>query len=95
MTLRLRVRLTPRGGRDHIEGWVAAGEERLLKVRVAAPPAEGAANAALVALLAKSLGVPKSAVAIVAGTTSRLKTVEIAGDAAGLSARLETLGTAP
>jgi uncharacterized protein (TIGR00251 family) len=88
--LRLRVRLTPRSGRDRIDGWAPDAEGgRVLRARVAAPPAEGAANAALIALLAKSLGVPKSAVAIVSGATSRLKIVEIEGDAAVLNERLD------
>ncbi len=94
--LQLRVRLTPRGGRDRIEGWVddatgatGAPGARLLKARVSAPPVDGAANAALVRLLAGVLGVPKSAVTITAGGTARVKTVEIDGDPAALSARLE------
>jgi uncharacterized protein (TIGR00251 family) len=91
--LRFRVRLTPRGGRDRIDGFApdAAGE-RVLRVRVAAPPVDGAANAALVRLLAKALGVPKSAVAIVGGKTSRDKTVEVAGDPAELGGRLRDIG---
>lgn len=87
--LRLRVRLTPRGGRDRIDGWVAdADGGQVLKVRVAAPPVDGAANEALLRLLAKVLGVPRSALSIAAGETSRLKTIEIQGDEAELSARL-------
>jgi len=49
-----------------------------LKVRVAAPPAEGRANDALVAFLAEALGVPKKSVAVVQGARSRRKTVAIA-----------------
>jgi uncharacterized protein YggU (UPF0235/DUF167 family) len=67
--LRLIVRLTPRGGRDAIEGW-------------AAPPLDGAANAALEKLIAKALKCPKSAVRIVAGGQSRVKQLEIDGIAA-------------
>ena len=89
--LRLRVRLTPRGGRDRLDGWTEIDGERVLRVRVAAPPVEGAANAALIALLAKALGLPKSAVRIAAGETSRLKTVEIAGGPADLASRLHAL----
>ncbi|MCC7268761.1 MAG: DUF167 domain-containing protein [Caulobacteraceae bacterium] len=76
--MRLTVRVTPRGGRDAVEGWAkdAAGRA-FLKLRVAAPPADGAANAAAVALLAKALKRPKSRIAIVSGETARLKTVEI------------------
>jgi uncharacterized protein len=90
--VRLRVRLTPRGGRDRIEGWFEAEGERLLRARVAAPPVDGAANGALLSLLAKALRLPKSSLALVAGETSRTKTVEIAVDPAELSARLEALG---
>jgi uncharacterized protein len=78
--MRLAVRVTPRGGRDAIEGWRedAAGRP-VLKVRLAAPAAEGAANAALVELLAKALGVAKSAVRLVSGQTSRMKLLEVEG----------------
>ena len=50
-----------------------------MKARVAAPPVDGAANAALVRLIARALGVPKSGVAVVAGQTARVKTIEIVG----------------
>jgi uncharacterized protein (TIGR00251 family) len=94
--LRLRVRLTPRGRRDLIDGFAAnAGGQQVLKVRVAAPPVEGAANRALVRLLARTLGVARSAVTIVSGETSRAKMVEIAGDPADLEGRLAEIGRAP
>ncbi len=80
MAARIAVRLTPRGGRDRIDGWDKDGDGRpYLKARVSAPPADGEANAALAILLAKTLGVPKSAITIVAGQTARLKQVEIEG----------------
>lgn len=86
------VRLTPRAGRDALGGLrEVEPEQPLLLARVAAPPLEGAANAALVKLVAKTLGVPKSAVAIVAGETSRIKALEVTGDAAALEAALESL----
>ncbi len=72
---RFSVRLTPRAGRDRIDG-VAEG---LLRVRVAAPPIDDAANAALVRLLAHELGVPQSAVLITSGRTARRKVIEVAG----------------
>ena len=74
MTARLVVRLTPRAGRDAIDG---VDDEGRLRVRVAAPPGEGAANESLIRLLATTLGVPRGAVAIESGTTSRLKRVGI------------------
>ena len=50
-----------------------------IKIAVTAPPVDGEANAAVIALLAKSLGIPKSAIAVVAGTSSRRKTLAIEG----------------
>jgi uncharacterized protein YggU (UPF0235/DUF167 family) len=78
--MRLAVRLTPRGGRDAVDGWGrdAAGRP-FLKVRVAAPPVEGEANAALISVLAKALKRPLSALSIVSGAGARLKAVEAAG----------------
>jgi hypothetical protein len=75
MTARLRVRLTPRGGADRIEGAV----DGVLRVRVAAAPVDGAANDALCRLLARELRVPPSAVEVVAGATARTKLVEVDG----------------
>lgn len=90
--LRLRVRLTPRAARDAVGAFerLADGNE-VLVAHVRALPSEGAANAALGRLLAEALRVPKSHVEIAAGQTSRVKTVRIAGDAAGLAATLRAL----
>ena len=87
------VRLTPKGGRDAIEGWAAASDgSQHLKARVRAVPEDGKANDALVALLAKTLSLPKSALRIASGATSRLKRIEIAGqNPTEMSARLEAL----
>ncbi|MFO1012946.1 MAG: DUF167 family protein [Caulobacteraceae bacterium] len=74
------VRLTPRAGVDRVEGWASDEKGRpILKIKVAAAPVDGAANAALIALLAKTLRVPKSAVRLLAGETARIKRLEIAG----------------
>jgi uncharacterized protein YggU (UPF0235/DUF167 family) len=83
----LAVRVTPRGGRDAVEGWArdAAGRP-VLKVRVAAAPADGAANAAVIALLAKALKVPKSGVTLVSGEAARVKRIEVPADEAALAA---------
>ena len=78
--MRLMVRVTPRGGRDAIEGWTADADGRpMLKVRVAAAATDGQANAALIALVAKTLGRPKSAVTLVRGEAARIKQLEIEG----------------
>ena len=63
----------------------------MLRLRVAAPPDRGKANAAVTALLGKALGVPRSAIAVTAGETARFKTVAIAGDGAALAGHLGTL----
>jgi len=78
--MRLVVRLTPRGGRDAVEGWgrSSAGELHL-RVRVAAAPVDGAANAALIKLIAKALKRPARAVRILSGEHGRLKLLEIDG----------------
>jgi uncharacterized protein YggU (UPF0235/DUF167 family) len=79
-TIRLAVRLTPRGGRDVVEGWGRGVDGRLyLKARVAAPPLDGAANAALRKLIAKVLKCSRGAVRIVAGEQARVKQLEIDG----------------
>jgi uncharacterized protein YggU (UPF0235/DUF167 family) len=75
----LFVRLTPKSSRDAVEGieTAADGSERL-KVRVRAVPEDGAANRAATLVVAKWLGVPKSAVTLAAGSTSRSKTFYVA-----------------
>jgi uncharacterized protein (TIGR00251 family) len=73
--VRLAVRVTPRGGRDAVEG--VAGDR--LVVRVAAAPVDGKANAAVERLVAKTLGVPKGRVAVVSGAKSREKTLRVEG----------------
>ncbi len=72
---RIRVRLTPRAGRDEIAGW----RDGVLRVRVSAPPVDGRANAALERLLADALGVPRDRVGVIAGARAREKTVAIDG----------------
>jgi uncharacterized protein len=72
----LRVRVQPRAPRSEIVGWRADGT---LSVRVAAPPVDGQANAALAALLAGALDLPPSAVTVAHGAHARDKLVRIAG----------------
>jgi uncharacterized protein len=85
----LAVRLTPRGGSDGVIGITDHGGQPCLTVRVAAPPVEGAANAALIAWLAKALHLPRSAITLKAGERARLKRLHLTGD--DLPARLAAL----
>ncbi len=89
----LDVRLTPKGGRDAIDGVDTLSDGRsVLKVRVRAVPQEGEANDALCRLIAKSLGVAPRDVALTSGATSRVKRLTVSGDATALIAALEKLG---
>jgi uncharacterized protein (TIGR00251 family) len=86
----LAVRLTPKGGRDSIDGAEDLADGRsVLKARVRAAPSEGEANDALCRLLAKALGVARRDVVLVAGATSRIKRLMISGDGPALIAKLE------
>lgn len=90
--LKLKVRVTPRGGRDAVEGLGAdAGEAPHVKLRVASAPVDGDANDAVVRLLATWLGVPKSKIEVISGATMRLKTVLVGGDPQALVQRCQTL----
>ena len=87
--LRLAVRLTPRGGRDALDGVGMDAQGRpVLQIRLTAPPVEGAANDALIAFLAKLLGLRKKDVVIRSGQSARTKIVELAGPPDLLLARL-------
>jgi uncharacterized protein len=82
--VRFAVRLTPRAAVDRVDGVI----DGVLRARVGAPAVEGAANNALIRLIAEELGVPRSDVRIVAGATSRQKLVVVdAGDAEAIVAR--------
>jgi uncharacterized protein (TIGR00251 family) len=86
------LRVTPRGGRDDIDGIETLADGRsVLKVRVRAIADGGEANRAVTELLAKSLRVPKARVRLVAGATSRLKQIAIDGDPAALGEALRAL----
>lgn len=83
------VRLTPKGGRDAVDGVEQLADGRvILKIRVRAAPSAGEANSALVRLLARSVGVAPSRVRVASGATARIKRVEIAGDGVALAAAL-------
>lgn len=79
----LWLRLTPKGGRDAIDGVDTLADGRtVLKARVRAAPEDGRANAALIELVAKAIAAPRKAVTIRSGETSRVKKLFIAGDPA-------------
>lgn len=91
----IALRVTPRGGRDGVDGIEQLSDGRsVLKVRVRAIAHGGEANRAVLVLLAKSLGVPKASVSLLSGATSRLKQVAIAGDPARLTEALRELASA-
>lgn len=96
LPLRFTVRVTPRGGRDAVDGWdTDAAGRTLLKLRVAVPPEDGKANRAVERLLAKVLKVPHSAVRVASGETSRVKTIELSARPAAanaLMAEIDRLG---
>jgi len=86
------VRLTPRGGRDAIDGIEQLADGQcVLKARVRAAASEGEANAALAKLLARELRVASRDIALIAGATARIKRIKIAGAPSSLSAVLEKL----
>jgi uncharacterized protein (TIGR00251 family) len=88
--LLLAVRLTPKGGRDAIEGIADLADGTcVLKVRVRSAASEGEANAALVRLLAAALGVAPRDVSLMAGGRARVKRLKITGAGAALAAALE------
>ncbi len=85
----LTVRLTPKGGRDAVDGIECLADGRaVLKVRVRAAPSEGEANSALQRLLARALGVPSRDVVLLSGETSRIKRLLIRSDTGALTAAL-------
>lgn len=88
--VRLAVRLTPRAGRNGLDGIVMGADGRVaLQLRVSAPPVDGAANTALVAYLAEILNLRKSDIRLVSGATSRQKLLALRGDADAIVASLD------
>ncbi len=84
--------MTPRGGRDSVDGIATLSDGRcVLKVRVRAIADGGEANRAVTELLAKALGVPKAKVRLLSGATSRLKQLAVDGDPATLGEALRAL----
>lgn len=90
--IRLAVRLTPRASRDGIDGVRADADGRpVLRIRLTAPPVEGAANQALIDFLTEILSVRKKDIVIRSGEAGRLKILEITGKPDILAARLDDL----
>lgn len=77
--MKIALKVTPGARRDEILGWEDnyPGVGRVLRLKVSAPPIEGRANKAIEAFLARVLGVPKSSVQIVQGSTGHIKRVEL------------------
>lgn len=91
-SLAVSVRLTPKGGRDAIEGIEQLSDGCfVLKARVRAAASEGEANIALLRLIAKVLDVAPRRVSLAAGATSRIKRLMIEGDGVALAAALEKI----
>jgi uncharacterized protein YggU (UPF0235/DUF167 family) len=89
------LRVTPRGGRDDIDGIETLADGRVVvKVRVRAIAEGGEANRAVTELLAKVLGVPKARVRLLSGVTSRLKQFAVDGDPAKLGDALRKVTAA-
>lgn len=80
--MKLHVKITPNARTSEVLGWEDDPVRgKVLRVRIAAPPVEGKANAALRSFLAEWLGLPKSKVFLEKGDTSRIKTFSIPDDA--------------
>lgn len=80
MSLTLTVKLTPKAARNAIIGWdTDANGEKILKCSVTAIPENGKANAALIKMLAKECKIPKSAITLISGDTSRMKRLRVEG----------------
>ena len=91
----LALRVTPRGGRDGIDGIETLANGRtVVKVRVRTIAEGGEANRAVIALLSEALGVARGRVRILSGATSRLKQIAVDGDPAQLGERLRKLTAA-
>jgi len=89
--LTLRVRVTPRARRNGLEGLAETADGPALKIAVTEPPEDGKANTAVLKILSRALGIPRSSLTIRASKTSRNKTVAASGDAATLQAVLEAV----
>jgi uncharacterized protein (TIGR00251 family) len=90
---RLALRVTPKASADRLQGFVADEDgHSVLKVQVTAVPEDGKANKAVIALLAKTFKLPKSAFELIAGATERRKIMAIDGVREDMLARLQDKG---
>ena len=88
--VRLALRLTPRASRNGVDGIADDAEGRpVLRLRLVAPPVEGAANEALIAYLAKMLSLRKADITIRSGETGRIKILHLAGDSGAVLQKLD------
>jgi len=91
----ISLRVTPRGGRDAVDGIETLSNGRsVVKVRVRAIAEGGEANRAVIELLAKALGVPKTRIRVLAGATSRVKQIAVDGDPKRLGEALRAASAA-
>lgn len=88
--VRLRLKVRPQARRAGIEGVVADRDGEALAVSVTAAPEDGKANAAVIALLATTLGVAKSTISVSQGAAARRKMIHVAADGPALAATLES-----
>jgi uncharacterized protein (TIGR00251 family) len=81
--MKIALKVTPGARKNEILGWEEDYPRigRVLRVKIAAPPVEGKANKEIVTFMAKSLGVPKSAVELLHGDTGRIKLIQVPDDA--------------
>jgi uncharacterized protein YggU (UPF0235/DUF167 family) len=88
--VRIAVRVTPRAHRDALDGIDReAGGGAVLRIRLSAAPSDGAANAALVALIRAETGIRRSAILLQSGATARTKILLLAGDPTDIRERLD------
>lgn len=77
-TALISLHVTPKSAKNEVVGWISGADGKpVLKVKIAAPPEDGKANAELIKFLAKQWGIPKSALSIAGGQTSRYKLLKI------------------
>lgn len=81
--MKIALKVTPGARRNEILGWEDDYPQigRVLRVKIAAPPVEGKANKEIVAFMAKTLGIPKSAVELLHGSTGRIKLIQVPDEA--------------